>query len=71
MTPELLYSKLVELDINSEYLKRVYDMALFEHDPEKEINHDDIQSIRRLHDLIGLIAALEIDFENTLENLNI
>ena len=71
MTPDLLYLKLVESDISSEHLKRVYDMALFEHDPEKGISHDDLQAIRRLHDLIGLIAELEIDFESQIEGLNL
>jgi hypothetical protein len=70
MTPDLLYLKLVESDITSEHLKRVYDMALFEHDPNKDINHEDLQAIRRLHDLVGLVAALEIDFESKLEDLS-
>jgi hypothetical protein len=70
MTPDLLCFKLIESDITSEHLKRVYDMALFERDPEKEINHEDLQAIRRLHDLIGLVASLEIDFESKLEDLN-
>jgi len=70
MTPDLLYLKIVESDISSEHLKRVYDMALFDRDPEKVINHNDIQAIRRLHDLIGLMAQLEIEFESQIDGLN-
>ena len=70
MTPDLLYMRLVESDITSEHLKRVYDMALFEHNPDRDIKHEDLQAIKRLHDLIGLVAALEIDFESKFEDLS-
>ena len=69
MTPEIFYQRLLQSDISSEHLKRIYEMVLFERDKDKTLSNDDLQSIKKLYDLIGLLAETEIDFENAFENL--
>ena len=67
---EMLHLKMLQSDITSEHLKRVYDMALFERDAKLGIDNEDIQALKRLHDMIGLLAEFEIDFESKMEDLN-
>ena len=70
MTPELFYQRLLQSDITTEHLTRIYEMVLFERDKDSCLKHEDLQSIKKLHELIGLMAQTEIDFENAIEGLD-
>ena len=71
MNLDLLHQRIINAEITAEHLKRIYDMALFERSPDLDMDHEDRQSLKALHDLIGLIAEYEFDLEDKIEGLEL